>query len=142
MIKHHLLIVEPGTEMQKLYRAIFRSHEDEFSYQIVQCGEAALEILEHSNVDLLLLAWDLPRMLAIDVLQVLRAKNKTRSLPIVVLGHGVHPEESLDALRHGADHYQAKGFNVEELLARLRQLLTRGNPPRNFLTNLLMCFPI
>ena len=142
MTKHHLLIVEPGEDMQELYKSIFNKHQNEFTVQIVRSGEAALEFMEHSSVDLLLLSWTLPLIPASDVLQVLRAKNKTRNLPVVVMADALLDEDRVEALRLGADHYQAKGFNPEALLARIRQLLPREVPPRNILTSLLLCFPI
>ena len=143
MNKHQILVVESNSDMQNLYRAIFRRHEDEFSYHLVQSGEVALKFLEHTPIDLLLLSWNMPRIPAIDVLQLVRARLATQNLPVVVVADAEDPEERLEVLRHGADHYQAKGFNVEEFLARIRQLLRRGTPaPRNFLANLLMCFPI
>lgn len=125
MTKPLILIVEGDARMQAVYHAIFHGHEREFTYHLVQSGEAALRFVEEKPVDLLVLAADLPRMPGLDVLQLVRAKEATKGLPVVVVTQAENPEERLAALRNGADHYQTKCFVVEELLARIRRLLER-----------------
>ena len=125
MTKHLILVVENDPSMQTLYNAIFRRYENEFTFSLVHTGEAALKFLEQKAVHLLVLAWDLPGMPGIDVLQLVRATEATKSLPVVVVSPTEDPEERFEALNHGADHYQSKAFNVSELVARIRGLLQR-----------------
>ncbi len=125
MTKHQILVVESNADMQALYHCIFRKHEDEFACRLVETGEAALKLLEDTQVDLIVLTDRLPGMPGMDILQLLRARTATKSLPVIVVADAEDPEERLEALRRGADHYQAKGFVVDELLARIRHLVGR-----------------
>jgi DNA-binding response OmpR family regulator len=128
MSKHSILVVESDRSMQSVYNAIFRRHETEFKYHLVQSGEAALKFIEQNTVDLMLLAWDLPRpgIAAADVLELVRAETAAAKLPVVVLSPAAHPAERAEAIERGASHYQGKDCRVDELLAEIRRLLNPG----------------
>ena len=146
MTKPLILVVEENSVMQKLYRHIFeRDHGDEFQLRIVASGEDALEFLPEDPlkkipVDLLVLDWNLPGIAGIDVLKRVRAQESTKALPVIVLTASEIPGDRLAAFRHGADQFQLKGFHIDELLAQIRQLLSRGRPSRGLLSALLMLF--
>lgn len=128
MTRHLILVVESDPVMQAIWDAIFRGHRIEFNYHLVQTAEAALEFLRQTNVDLLVLAAALPRITGLDVLQLVRAEEETKDIPVVIISAAENHDERLQALHYGADHYQGKDFSVEEFLARVRRLLEREAP--------------
>jgi two-component system, OmpR family, KDP operon response regulator KdpE len=64
----------------------------------------------------------------IDGSQVIRELRGWSRAPVIVLSGRAGSGEKIGALDAGADDYVTKPFDMEELLARLRAALRRGNP--------------
>ena len=91
--------------------------------------EAELKLLE-SPPDLLILDWMLPGVSGIEICRRLRARDETKSLPVIMLTARSEESERIRGLSVGADDYVVKPFSVPELLARVRALLRRMSPDR------------
>ncbi|HEV7305519.1 response regulator transcription factor [Ensifer sp.] len=97
-------------------------------------GQAAADILEFTDYDLVILDVMLPGLDGFEILRHLRARKKTT--PVLVLTARSEIEDRVGALDLGADDYLVKPFDFRELEARTRVLLRRsqGEP-----TNLIRC---
>lgn len=97
-------------------------------------GQAAADILEFTDYDLVILDVMLPGLDGFEILRHLRARRKTT--PVLVLTARSEIEDRVGALDLGADDYLVKPFDFRELEARTRVLLRRrqGAP-----TNLIEC---
>jgi two-component system phosphate regulon response regulator PhoB len=91
--------------------------------------EAELKLLE-SPPDLVVLDWMLPGVSGIEICRRLRARDETKSLPVIMLTARSEEAERVRGLSVGADDYVVKPFSVPELLARVRALLRRMSPER------------
>ena len=60
----------------------------------------------------------------------MRAREATRSLPVIMLTARGEESERVRGLSIGADDYVVKPFSVPELMARVRALLRRARPDR------------
>jgi two-component system OmpR family response regulator len=87
-------------------------------------GAAAAEALKDDVFGLLVLDLGLPKLDGFEVLRRLRRRNTT--LPVLILSGREKPEEKVLALDLGADDYLVKPFSLNELQARVRALLRRG----------------
>jgi DNA-binding response OmpR family regulator len=89
-------------------------------------GLDALEAVERSRVDLVILDLEMPRLDGLGVLDELRAQMRTASLPVIVLTaqHGESEEKALDL---GAQDYLTKPVQTRSLVARVRAVLKRVN---------------
>jgi len=87
-------------------------------------GAAADEALKDDVFRLLILDLGLPKLDGFEVLRRLRRRNTT--LPVLILSGREKAEEKVTGLDLGADDYLAKPFSVNELQARVRALLRRG----------------
>jgi phosphate regulon transcriptional regulator PhoB len=94
-------------------------------------GETGLELLEHQEVDLVLLDLMLPGMQGFDVCRILRERSRTRALPIIMLTARAEEADKVLGLELGADDYVTKPFSVRELLARIRAQLRRAQALRD-----------
>ena len=83
-------------------------------------GEQALEIIEQSSPDLMLLDLGLPGMSGLEVCQRVR---KQSDLPIIVISVKNKERDKVLALDLGADDYISKPFGINEVLARIRVAL-------------------
>lgn len=79
-------------------------------------GQDALDKLEDTNPDVILLDLRMPVMNGIDVLKHLKADNKLRNIPVIVIT--ANSEEKHAALEIGANDFLAKPVDTEELTLR------------------------
>jgi PAS domain S-box-containing protein len=116
-----VLVVDDQPDFQTLYRAILP--EDEFDLEFAPDGRTALEISQISSPDLILLDWILPDIEGISVCRQIRRWSE---VPILMVTSRSAQEDAISALDAGADDYLVKPFLGDELLARIRAVLRRG----------------
>ncbi|MFN5194244.1 MAG: response regulator transcription factor [Cyanobacteriota bacterium] len=87
-------------------------------------GQAALTQIRAEPPDLVLLDWTLPDFSGVEVCRRMRAS--AMATPVLMLTARDDVRERVEALDAGADDYLTKPFSIEELLARVRALLRRG----------------
>jgi two-component system KDP operon response regulator KdpE len=87
-------------------------------------GHAALEAVDREPPQLVILDLGLPDLNGIEVARRLR---EGRAVPILVLSARGAEQDKVAALDAGADDYVTKPFGSEELLARVRAALRRGD---------------
>ena len=95
-------------------------------YRVLTAGDGhtAITIFQQDRPDLLVLDLGLPDIDGATVLTRVRALS---AVPVVVLSARHDSDDKVTALDLGADDYVTKPFGMEELLARLRAALRRGN---------------
>ena len=91
--------------------------------------EAELRLAE-SLPDLVILDWMLPGLSGIEICRRLRARETTRTLPVIMVTARNEESERVRGLAVGADDYVVKPFSVIELMARVHALLRRSRPER------------
>ncbi len=93
----------------------------------VGSGTEALEQIERVTPSIVLLDLVMPPPDGYQILRILRARDETRDLPVVVLTALEAEEEIAKAFEAGADDFVRKPFKPVELIARIRgQLRIRG----------------
>lgn len=88
---------------------------------IARDGRAALQRLDETSVDLVLLDVMLPHRSGFDVLKDIRRRG--RELPVILLTARNTEIDKVQGLDLGADDYVTKPFSLAELLARVRARL-------------------
>ena len=94
-------------------------YETETAYD----GLDALKKVESFNPDLILLDIMMPKMDGYEVCRRLKASEKTKYIPVIMLTAKVEVEDKVLGLDVGAEDYISKPFNLAELSARVRSLL-------------------
>ncbi|MBU1669738.1 MAG: response regulator transcription factor [Actinobacteria bacterium] len=97
-------------------------------YRVVSAydGDAAIEKFGVEKPDLLVLDIMLPGR---DGLDVLREIRKTSQVPVIMLTARESEVDKVVGLELGADDYLTKPFSPRELVARVKAVLRRVNPP-------------
>jgi two-component system phosphate regulon response regulator PhoB len=72
----------------------------------------------------------LPGVSGIEICRRLRARETTRTLPVIMVTARNEESERVRGLAVGADDYVVKPFSVIELMARVHALLRRSRPER------------
>lgn len=89
-------------------------------------GELALESIQAKAPELILLDIRMPGMGGFEACRRLKAREETRSIPVIFISAANELEERLEGLRLGAVDFVSKPFRSEELLARVRTHLELG----------------
>ncbi|MBX2823643.1 MAG: response regulator transcription factor [Gammaproteobacteria bacterium] len=118
----NLLVVEDEHRVADFVTRGLRS--EGWIVEHVDNGEAALERLETTDFDVLLLDLMLPGISGQEVCRKLRARGNVT--PILMLTALDAVDERVSGLRLGADDYLAKPFDFDELVARVEALARRA----------------
>ena len=117
-----LLLAEDEKSLSKAIVAILERNN--YSVDAVYDGLEALEYLESSTYDGLILDVMMPKMDGITVLKKLREKGS--NIPVLILTAKSELDDKVLGLDSGANDYLTKPFNTRELLARIRAMTRTG----------------
>ncbi len=120
----NILVVEDEPDIASVLVDYLR-HEG-FAPQHVDNGQVALEHILSTPPALVLLDVMLPGR---DGLSVLQAVRQHSQVPIIMLTARVEEIDRLLGLNLGADDYICKPFSPREVMARVRTVLRRSQPP-------------
>lgn len=85
-------------------------------------GDAALELARSVRPDAVVLDWMMPGRTGPEICAALKADPETASMPVVLVTARASGSDAAVALRHGADEYVTKPFEIDDLDAMLRRL--------------------
>ncbi len=110
---------------------IARFIEMELSYEGYQVekafdGRTGLEKALNGNFDIIILDIMLP---GLNGMEVLRRIRRSSSVPVIMLTARDTTIDKVTGLDGGADDYMTKPFEIEELLARIRNALRKNKGP-------------
>ncbi|MBI3491442.1 MAG: response regulator transcription factor [Acidobacteria bacterium] len=91
-------------------------------------GFGALQAALQQTPDLIVLDAELFDPDGMTVCRMLRARQRTSRVPIVMISDHASDTERVRGLSIGADDYVAKPFNIDELRLRVRSMLRRYAP--------------
>jgi DNA-binding NtrC family response regulator len=103
-----VLIVDDDEGMRDTLSAVLRR-----DYRLLKAatGEAALQIMEKEDVDLLMLDVRLPGINGFEVLKIV--KENYAYVEVIIISVLKELDAAVEAMRHGAYHYISKDFDVE-----------------------------
>ena len=121
-----ILLVEDEPAIQELIAAnLMRA-----GHHVVRAADAetAQRIVRDALPDLILLDWMLPGMSGVEFARRLRAEERTRGIPLIMLTARGEEQDKVLGLESGADDYITKPFSPRELVARIKAVLRRRAP--------------
>lgn len=116
-----ILIVEDDKSLTRIME-LELNHEN-YSFDVAKDGYEAMNYFENNQYSLILLDIMLP---GISGMEVCRRIRKTSNLPIIMLTARQSIADKVTGLDLGADDYITKPFEMEELLARIRAGIRKG----------------
>jgi two-component system response regulator RegX3 len=123
-MKGKVLIIEDVKELADLM-ALYLSKEG-LEVESRDNAEDALQLLENTEPDLIILDLNLPGMDGFEFLQTYRKK---RSTPVMIVSARNADEDLISGFSGGADEFVTKPFSPRVLAARVRALLNRLRQP-------------
>ncbi|MCC6389067.1 MAG: response regulator transcription factor [Bryobacterales bacterium] len=119
-----LLLVDDDTELCSLMREFFA--EMNIALEVAHDGEQGLAKAISGRYAMVILDVMMPRLDGFGVLMGLRRQS---NVPVLMLTARAGQQSRIQGLNEGADDYLAKPFDPYELLARVRAILRRSQPP-------------
>ena len=123
---HRILIVEDEPSIAELI-AINLTHAG-YEVEKAMQTDIAISLMKDRLPSLIILDWMLPGKSGVQFAKELRANDRTRGLPILMLTAKSEESDKVLGLDSGADDYVTKPFSPKELIARVRALLRRQTP--------------
>lgn len=121
-----ILAVDDSRTMRRLLRMAIET----IGYEMLEAGNGreALEVMTKNadSVALVLLDWNMPVMNGMETLQALKADERFRAIPVMMVTTEGDRLAVIEAIRTGAHHYLTKPFTQQELSVRMLECLGRG----------------
>ncbi len=118
-----VLVVDDDPRMLSMMRRVLEV--DGYQVRVAGAGDAALDLLRHESIDLMILDVMLPGSNGFEVCRTVRRES---TVPILMLTARDEAVDKVTGLDCGADDYVVKPFDSDELMARVRALLRRLQP--------------
>jgi diguanylate cyclase (GGDEF)-like protein len=118
-----VLVVDDSPEIARMVEVILRSAG--YRVQVAGDGQEALEMIQESRPDLILLDVMMPKLDGFQLTRLLRQDPRMSGLSIIILTAKGLSADRLQGLTAGADDYILKPFDAGELIARVRGVLRR-----------------
>ncbi len=111
---------------EKLIREVIKEYGEYEGYQVIEAedGTDALDILEHENVDIIVLDIMMPKL---DGFSTFREIKKIKNIPTIILSARNEEYDKLLGFDLGIDDYLTKPFSPKELIARIKAVTKRSN---------------
>jgi DNA-binding response OmpR family regulator len=123
--KTRVLVVEDEQDIADLVKHALE-RDGGIDVEVVGSGETAVKLASEQVPDLMVLDLNLPVISGLEVCRLLRARNATKDMPIIMLTARGSESDRVVGLETGADDYITKPFSLRELTARVRAVLRRG----------------
>lgn len=126
MMSGSILVIEDEPAIQELVAYTCTTH----GYQVRRADSvsAGRDAINRELPDMVLLDWMLPDKSGIELLRDLRASERTRAVPVIMLTAKGNEADKVIGLDTGADDYVVKPFSPRELLSRMRAVFRRRAP--------------
>ncbi len=128
MTSQTIVLVEDNPDDEALTLRAFKKNNVSNEVVVLRDGAEALAYLLPGDGDgrpcpaLVLLDLNLPKVGGLEVLRRMRADERTRLIPVVVLTSSKLEEDILDSYRNGANAYVRKPVNFSDFAEAVRTL--------------------
>jgi two-component system chemotaxis response regulator CheY len=86
-------------------------------------GKTALPLLQNGSFDFLITDWNMPGMPGLDLLKAVRANDKLKKLPVLMLTAEAKREQIVEAAQAGVSGYVIKPFTAVTLKEKIDKIL-------------------
>jgi two-component system chemotaxis response regulator CheY len=116
------LVVDDFSTMRRIVKNLLQ----ELGYQNVQeadDGKTAWPMLQSGGFDFVITDWNMPLMPGLDLLKAIRADEKLKGLPVLMVTAEAKREQIVEAVQAGVSGYVVKPFTAEILKQKLDKIL-------------------
>src|SRR5690606_1838861 len=119
-----ILIVEDNYELQISLRDIFMGY---YNVLLAENGEEGLQMALEKQPDIIITDVMMPKMDGIEMSDKLQQNGMTAHIPIIILTAKKTPKNKLMGLRAGALEFIGKPFQINELVLKVNNIITKND---------------
>ncbi len=121
-----VLVVDDSLSVRTQMDLCLRLHD--MSVDLAEDAETALELIAKGNYDVIFLDVVLPKMDGYKVCKLIKSKETTRSIPVVMLTGKTSPFNKVRGVMAGCDRYLTKPVIAEDLKTVLHEYIPQMQP--------------
>lgn len=118
-----ILVVDDEPDLLRIIT--YALEAEGYTVVTAEVGTEALEKIQSSHPDLVILDVKLPGISGFEVCQQIRSETQLIDLPVIMLSARIQVTDKIIGLKAGADEYITKPIDTDELVARVAALLER-----------------
>ncbi len=117
----HILVADDEAHIGRIIK--MKLEQGPFRVSLAYDGQEALDFINNDeHVDLALLDLMMPKLSGLDVLKQIRAQERFKDLPCIILTAGGDAKHERDAFALGATQFLTKPFSPKKLYALIARL--------------------
>ena len=117
-----VLVLEDDKNLKRLIKSYMKN----FGFERIQeadDGNAALQILSQTPIDLIIADWHMPGMDGLEFYSLLKSKDAFKDIPFLMITGEAKKEKVIEAFTSGIKNYIIKPFESEDLERKVHKLL-------------------
>ncbi|MBK5971020.1 MULTISPECIES: chemotaxis response regulator CheY [Thiorhodovibrio] len=119
-----ILIVDDFSTMRRIIKNLLRELGFNNTME-ADDGSTALPMLKNGDFDFLVTDWNMPIMQGIELLKAIRADERLKTLPVLMVTAEAKREQIMEAAQSGVNGYIVKPFTAETLREKIEKIFER-----------------
>ena len=119
-----ILIVDDFSTMRRIIKNLLRDLGFTNTHE-ADDGNTALPMLKSGDFQFVVTDWNMPGMQGIDLLKAIRADEKLKTLPVLMVTAEAKREQIIEAAQAGVNGYIVKPFTAATLSENLDKIFAR-----------------
>ncbi|WP_019624264.1 MULTISPECIES: chemotaxis response regulator CheY [Thioalkalivibrio] len=119
-----ILIVDDFSTMRRIIKNLLRDLGFNNTHE-ADDGSTALPMLQNGDFDFLITDWNMPNMPGIDLLRAVRADEKLKTMPVLMVTAEAKRDQIVEAAEAGVNGYVVKPFTAETLKEKIDKIFER-----------------
>lgn len=123
-----ILIAEDSPTQAEHLRHLLEKHG--YNVLVAKNGKEAMEMLKEQRPSLVITDIVMPEMNGYELCKEIKSREKTASIPVILLTSFSRSEDVMEGISCGADNFLTKPFREEYLSSHIEQILSSSEMPR------------
>lgn len=119
-----ILIVDDFSTMRRIIKNLLRDLGFSNTSE-ADDGTTALPMLQNGNFDFLVTDWNMPGMTGIELLKAVRADDRLKDMPILMVTAEAKRDQIVEAAQAGVNGYVVKPFTAAVLKEKIEKIFER-----------------
>lgn len=119
-----ILVVDDFATMRRIVKNLLRDLGFKNTSE-ADDGATALPMLKNGEFDFVITDWNMPNMQGIDLLQAIRADERLKKIPVLMVTAEAKREQIVRAAGAGVNGYVVKPFTSETLKVKIEKIFER-----------------
>jgi two-component system chemotaxis response regulator CheY len=119
-----ILVVDDMSTMRRIVKNILKQLGFT-NVEEAENGQEALQKLRESTYGFVVSDWNMPVMPGIEMLRAIRADDKLKHIPVLMVTAEAQKENLIEAIQAGANNYIVKPFTAETMQEKISKIFNK-----------------